>query len=88
MDANNGLISDGYMNFGTWGVVINVFIVACYSMILDSMKVAPKYFGLFVLMLFSFMSSSTPTVMLTHGALALLVISMFILNRSGLSTEH
>lgn len=88
MDANNGLISDGFMNFGTFGVFINILIVAGYTLILDSMNIAPKYFGLFVLMLFSFISSSTPTVMLTHGALALLVISMFMLNRSGLTIKH
>ena len=82
MDANNGLISDGFMNWGTWGVLINIFIVAIYFMVLNSLRIAPKYFGLYVLVIFSFISSSTPTVMLTHGALALLLISIFVLNES------
>ncbi len=80
MAANNGLISDGFMNFGTLGVIINSFLVAVYFMVLNSLKIPSRYFGLFVLVVFSFISSSTLTVFLTHGALALLLISIFLLN--------
>lgn len=80
MAANNGLISDGYMNFGTLGVLVNCSLVAGYFMILNSLKIPARYFGLFVLMVFSFLSSSTLTVFLTHGALVLLLISIFLLN--------
>jgi len=80
MSANNGLISDGYMNFGSWGVAINVLIVAGYFMIINSLKIPARYFGLFVLTIFSFVSSSLFTVLLTHGGLALLIVSIFILN--------
>ncbi|MDB4271081.1 hypothetical protein N9896_03190, partial [bacterium] len=34
MSANNGLISDGYMNFGTFGVVFNILLSAIYFMVL------------------------------------------------------
>ena len=80
MAANNGLISDGFMNFGSWGVALNVFIVSSYFMILNSLKIPAKYFGLFFLLIFSFISSSLSIVLITHGALALLLISIFILN--------
>tara|TARA_R110000751_G_scaffold78016_5_gene157255 strand:- start:14627 stop:15883 length:1257 start_codon:yes stop_codon:yes gene_type:complete len=80
MSANNGLISEGYMNFGTWGVLLNIFIVSSFFMVLNSLKLPAKYFGLFVLTIFSFLSSSVFTVLLTHGGLALLVVSIFILN--------
>lgn len=80
MGANNGLISDGYMNFKTIGVFINVFIVGLYFTILNSIKIEPKYFGLFLLITFSFISSSMFTVLLTHGAIVLLLISIFMLN--------
>jgi len=80
MSANNGLISEGYMNFGTWGVLINTVIVGSYFAILNSLKIPAKYFGLFVLTMFSFLSSSVFTVLLTHGGLALLIVSVFILN--------
>ncbi len=81
MAANNGLISDGFMNLGSWGVAINVFIVAGYFMILNSLKIPPKYFGLYFLVIFSFLSSSLSIVLMTHGALVLLLISIFLLNQ-------
>lgn len=80
MAANNGLISDGYMNAGKIGVIINILLVSLYFMILNNLKISPRYFGLFLLIIFSFISSSTTTVFLTHGAIALLLISIFILN--------
>ncbi len=80
MSANNGLISEGYMNFGGWGVVINTVIIGIYFMVLNSLKIPAKYFGLFVLTLFSFLSSSVFTVLLTHGGLALIIVSIFVLN--------
>lgn len=83
VSANNGLISDGFMNFGTAGVLINVVLVSGYFMVLNSLRIPSKYFGLFVLIIFSFISSSLFTVFLTHGAIALLLVSIFLLNDKG-----
>lgn len=80
MAANNGLISDGFMNFGTYGVLINIFLVSTFFMLLNSLKIPSRYFGLFILVIFSFISSSTFTVFLTHGGFVLMLISIFILN--------
>src|SRR5690606_8241679 len=80
MSANNGLISEGYMNLGSWGVLLNIFIVSSFFMVLNSIKIPPKYFGLFILTMFSFLSSSVFTVLLTHGGLAVIIISIFVLN--------
>lgn len=80
VSANNGLISDGFMNFGSWGVFINIALVSIYFMVLNSLKIPSKYFGLFVLIIFSFISSSLFTVLLTHGAFALLLVAIFLLN--------
>ena len=80
MSANNGLVSDGFMNFGSLGVLINIFLVASYFMLLNSLKIPAKYFGLFFLVILSFISSSLFTVLLTHGAFALLLIAVFLLN--------
>ena len=80
MSANNGLVSEGYMNFGHGGVLMNTIIIGSFFAVLNSLKIPAKYFGLFVLTMFSFLSSSVFTVLLTHGGLALLVVSIFILN--------
>ena len=79
--ANNGLISEGFMNFGGLGVAINIAIVAGYFSLLNRMHIHPKYFGLFVLVIFSFLSSSLFTVLLTHGAVFLFLIALFLLRR-------
>jgi len=78
--ANNGLIADGYMNAHSLGVFLNIVLFSTYFMILNSIKLHPKYFGLFFLVVYSFISSSFMTVLFTHGAIALLIISIFILN--------
>lgn len=87
MSANNGLVSDGFMNFGSIGVGINVFLISIYFMVLNSLKIPAKYFGLFVLVIFSFISSSLFTVFLTHGALALLLVAIFLLNDKTRATQ-
>jgi hypothetical protein len=81
MSANNGFISEGYMNFGSWGVLINVIVVSIYFSVLNSLNIPAKYFGLFVLTMFSFSSSPVFTVFLTHGGFALLLASIFLLNK-------
>lgn len=80
MGANNGLISDGYMNLGFIGIIINIAITSFYFMILNNLNIKSKYFGLYILVIFSFISSSLTTVLLTHGAFLLLVISILFLN--------
>ena len=80
--ANNGLISEGFMNFGSIGVAINILIIGVYFTLLNRMHIHPKYFGLFVLVIFSFLSSSLFTVMLTHGALFLFLVALFLLRRN------
>ena len=79
MAVNNGLISDGYMNLGTVGVLVHSLLIGGYFMILNSLKIPSRYFGLYFLVIFSFISSSLFTVFLTHGAFALLLLSIFLL---------
>lgn len=79
MAANNGLISEGFMNFGTLGVFFNIIVVSFFFMVLNSLKLPSKYFGVFVLTIFSFLSSSVFTVLLTHGGIAIIIISIFVL---------
>lgn len=80
MAANNGLISDGFLNFGTIGVFIHVFLICLYFFIINNLNIKSKYFGLYLLVILSFISSALTTVLLTHGAIVLMFISIFILN--------
>ncbi|MEA3450474.1 MAG: O-antigen polymerase, partial [Bacteroidota bacterium] len=48
MSANNGIISDGFMNFGYLGVIIFSFLFSIILAILNSIKLNAKYFGIFI----------------------------------------
>lgn len=77
--ANNGIISDGFMNFGLVGVLINTTIVAIYFSILNQLNISPRFFGLFFLFIFVILSSSLTTVLLTHGGIILFLLAFFFM---------
>ncbi|WP_299430992.1 hypothetical protein [uncultured Maribacter sp.] len=81
-NANNGVISDGFMNFGMLGVFINSILIALYFSFLNQLNISSKFFGIFFLLFFVIISSSLTTVMLTHGGILLLFVSFFILKNS------
>jgi len=87
VNANTGIIPDGFKQLGLWGVAINIFIVSLYFSILDSINISPKFFGLFVLLVFSFLNSSLPTILLTHGGILLLIVAMLILRNTNLKMK-
>lgn len=80
--ANNGIISDGFMNYGMIGVLINGFIVALYFSLLNQLKINSKFFGVFFLLFFVMISSSLTTVLLTHGGFLLLLMSFLVLKNT------
>lgn len=80
--ANNGLISDGYMNFGMVGVVINSFLISIYFSLINQLNISHRFFGVFFLLFFVIISSSLTTVMLTHGGFMLLLVSFIFLKNT------
>lgn len=77
--ANNGIISDGFMNFGLIGVLINIVIVSTFISILNQLNISPRFFGLFFLFIFVILSSSLTTVLLTHGGIILFLLAFFFM---------
>ena len=82
MNANNGLISDGYMNLGFTGVVINILVFSIIMTFIKSLKINLKYYGLIFIFIFSIISSPLSTVIITHGGLLLLIILTLSLKNS------
>lgn len=87
MSANNGLISDGFANFGWLGVLINVLIFSFYVSYLKSLRISSKYFSIIIILLVSFLSSALPVVLVTHGGIFLLFVAQYILINSSDSDE-
>lgn len=80
--ANNGLISDGFMNLGLLGVGINIVIVSIYFSILNQLNISSHFFGIFFLLFFVIISSSLPSMMLTHGGFLLIIVSLVFLKNT------
>ncbi|USD26666.1 hypothetical protein [Flagellimonas marinaquae] len=86
--ANNGIISDGFMNYGLIGVFINILIVSFYFSILNQLNISSRFFGVFFLLFFVLISSSLPTVMLTHGGFLLILVSFIFLKDTAFKMEQ
>lgn len=82
MASNNGIISDGFMNAGMIGVTLNIMIVSLYFSIMNKLNISSKFFGLFIFLFVSLISSSLTTILLTHGAIVLLILAFVFLKNT------
>ncbi len=80
--ANNGFISDGFMNFGYVGTIVYATLIVALFKIFDTMRISSRYFGVFFIMIFTLISSAFLTTLLTHGALFLLLIGGLIMQEN------
>ncbi|RIV72562.1 hypothetical protein D2U88_04820 [Flagellimonas aequoris] len=82
VNANSGIIANGYKNAGIIGVLINIVFVSIYLGMLNSFRISPKFYGLFIVLIFTFTNASLTGSILTHGLLILFVVSMFVLRNT------
>lgn len=88
MNANNGIISEGYSNLGFTGVLINILIVSSIFSFFNSLKIHVKFYGIFLFFFFNTVSSGLPTILLTHGGALLIYLSQFLLKDSYELNDH
>ncbi len=81
ISANNGFISQGYMDFGYAGVVVYILLIVLIWWYFNSLDVHPAYSGMFLILFFSFVSSFWTTVLVTHGAFWLIILAYFLLDK-------
>ncbi len=67
MNANNGIIGDGYMNLGYWGVGLNIIIITVIFFFFNSMKPDARYLGIFCVLIFLFLSAPMLSMFITGG---------------------
>jgi len=79
MSVNNGFISDGYMNIGIWGIIINIIGIIIYFRLLSKINISPVFSGILIIIIFTLISSYLLTSLLTHGLLIFLLLSFIIL---------
>ncbi len=77
-NVNSGFISDGYMNFGNIGVIMNILIVSFIVRFFQFVKVPSYYSGIVLIIVYTLISSYLFTSLLTHGILLFLLLLLFI----------
>ena len=77
--VNSGFISDGYMNFGYIGVIINILGVILFLKLFQFLRISYIYSGILFIIVYTFINSYFLTSLLTHGILVFLVLNFFIL---------
>jgi len=78
-DANNGIISDGFMNFGIIGSIIEIIIATIILKFIDLLNISYRFLGVMYMIIRLFISGALLTSLLTHGLLLLFLILILFL---------
>ena len=82
-NAGNGIISDGFMNFGMFGVIISILLSVLILCYITAAKLNPKFFGLIFIIIYGYSCTGILTNILTGGVfLIILLIQFFLKNRN------
>jgi len=81
MNANNGIISDGYMNLGYPGIVLNILMVSLIFLFFKSSNPDPRYLGIFFVMIFLFLSAPLLSMFVTSGLWIVVFLSLTMMKR-------
>ena len=82
MNANVGMLIEGYFSAGYIGVLIHSLILAFLFSFIDSLNINPKFFGLIVVLIFVSINSFIFTSLLTHGVLIFIVVAFIFLKNT------
>lgn len=84
MNANIGIMVDGYINLGYLGVVMHSILIFSILRFLNSFKIPAYYFGIVFMYLYYINTSLLSTLLLTHGLL-FFIYTITVLNKKWLS---
>lgn len=79
MNANNGLIGDGFMNLGYAGVGLSIFVVTLIFLFFNSIRPDARYLGIFFVMIFLFLSVPLLSMFITGGLWILFLMGLTIM---------
>ena len=80
--ANNGIVSDGFMNLGYLGVIIFSMSFALLFSLFNSFNLHKGYYGIFFCYIFIILSAPLLTCFITGGILPFILLSLFVLNQN------
>src|SRR5690606_5353196 len=77
--ANNGIVSDGFMNLGYIGVVLFSIIFTALFTLFNSLKLHIGYFGIFFSYVYLFLSAPLLSVFITGGVMIFIIKAILLL---------
>jgi hypothetical protein len=77
--ANNGIVSDGFMNLGYWGVGLFSIVFAALFGLFNSLRLNIGYYGLFFSYIYMILSAPLLSCFITGGILLFIFLSIFVL---------
>jgi hypothetical protein len=81
MSANVGLITEGYVSFGYFGVFLHSLFIGLFFLLLKSFRIESIFFGHIFVFIYYINTSFFTILMVTHGGLFFLVFAYFFLNK-------
>jgi hypothetical protein len=79
MNSNNGIISDGFMNLGYWGIGLNIALVSGIFIFFNSLNLDSRYLGIFFVMVFLFLSAPMLSMFVTSGLWILFILALTVM---------
>jgi hypothetical protein len=77
--ANNGIVSDGFMNLGYWGVGLFSILFAFLFSLFNSFNLHKGYYGIFFSYIYIILSTPLLTCIITGGILLFVILALTIL---------
>jgi hypothetical protein len=78
-NAGNGIISDGFMNFGMTGVIISILIAVFILNYCLSANLSHQFFGIIFIIVYGFSAAGILTNILNGGVFLIILLIQFIL---------
>ena len=79
MNANNGIISDGFMNLGYIGIALNILIVSGIFLFFNSISPDSRYLGIFFVIIFMLLSVPMLSIFITSGLWIILLMGLTLM---------
>ncbi|WP_188454969.1 O-antigen polymerase [Virgibacillus oceani] len=79
LSANVGIFTEGFLSFGTLGVVLSSVIFAFIIFVIKQLNFKPSYFGIVFSFIYVINTSFIETLFVTHGLLFLLIFGYFFI---------
>ena len=77
--ANVGIFTEGFLSFGTIGVIISSIIFVYIIKYIKKRQLSPEYFGILFSYIYVINTSFIETLFITHGLLFYLIFARFVI---------